>query len=81
MNFSMSKLMISLQSTEGVIKPGGNVLNIERSSTSASMPEGKKGKKKKPRAKGPRVGPTPKIGKSKRKGKMKKNRKGKGNCF
>ena len=49
---------------EGVIKPGGNALNVERASTSASIPKGKKGKKKKPSAKGLRVGPTPKIGKS-----------------
>ena len=61
--------MSSLQSVEGVIKPGSNVLNVERASTSASIPKGKKGKKKKPSAKGPRVGPTPKIGKSKGKGK------------
>ena len=29
MNFSMNELMSSLQVAEGVIKPGGNVLNIE----------------------------------------------------
>ena len=81
MNFSMNELMSSLQSAEGVIKPGGNVLNVERASTSASMPKGKKGKKKKPNAKGPKIGPTPKIGKSKGKGKGKKDGKGKGNCF
>ena len=81
MNFSMSELMSSLQSAEGVIKPRGNVLNVERTSTFASMPKGKKGKKKKPSAKGPKVGPTPKIGKSKGKGKGKKDGKGKGNCF
>ena len=69
MNFSMSELMSSLQSAEGVIKPGNNVLNVERASTSASMPKGKKGKKKKPSAKGPKVRPTPKIAKSKGKGK------------
>ena len=40
-------------------------MNVERASTSTSMPKGKKGKKKKPSTKGPRVGPTPKIGKSK----------------
>ena len=50
MNFSMSELMSSLQSVEGVIKPGGNILNVERASTFASMPKGKKGKKKKPSA-------------------------------
>ena len=80
-NFSISELMSSLQSAEGVMKPKGNVLNIERASTSASMLKSKKGKKKKPRAKGPRVGPTPKIGKSKGKGKGKKDGKSKGNCF
>ena len=48
MNFSVSELMSSLQSAEGVIKPESNVLNGERASTSASMPKGKKGKKKKP---------------------------------
>ena len=77
----MSELMSSLQSADGVIIPGGNVLNVERASTSTSMPKGKKGKKKKPSAKGPKVRPTPKIGKSKGKGKGKKDGKGKGNCF
>ena len=71
MNFSMSELMSSLQSTEGVIKLRGNVLNIKRASTFASIRKCKKGKKKKPSAKGLRVGPTPKIGKSKGKGKGK----------
>ena len=33
-------------------------MNVERASTSASMLKGNKGKKKKPSAKGPRVGPT-----------------------
>ena len=56
-------------------------MNIESGSTSASIPKGKKGKKKKPSAKGPRVGPTPKISKSKGKGKGKKDGKGKGKCF
>ena len=51
--------MSSLQSAEGVIKPGGNVFNVERASASASMLKGRKGKKKKPSAKGPKVGPTP----------------------
>ena len=45
------------------------------------MPNGKKGKKKKPSAKDPKVGPTPKIAKSKGKGKGKNDGKGKGNCF
>ena len=54
MNFSMSELMSSLQSAEGVIKPGSNVLSVERASTFASMPKGKKGKKKKPSAMGPK---------------------------
>ena len=69
--------MSSLQLAEGVIKPGGNVLNIERTSTSATMPKGKKGNKKKPGAKGPRVGLTPKIGKSKGKAKGKRMAKAK----
>ena len=56
-------------------------MNVERASTSASMPKGKKGKKKKPSAKGPKVGPTPKIGKYKGKGKGNKDGNGKGNCF
>ena len=81
MNFSMSELMSPLQSVEGVIKPEGNVLNVERASASTSMPKGKTRKKKKPSAKGPRVGPTPKIGKSKGKGKGKKDGKRKGNYF
>ena len=76
MNFSMRELMSSLQSVEGVIKLGVNVLNVEKASTSTSMPKGKKGKKKKPSAKGPRLGPAPKIGKSKGKGKGKKDGKG-----
>ena len=37
MNFSMSELMSSLQSAEGVIKLGGNVLNVQRASTSAPL--------------------------------------------
>ena len=81
MNFSMSELMSSLQSAEGVIKLGGNILNVEMDSTSASIPKGKKEKKKKPSAKGRRVGRTPKIGKSKANGKGNKDGKGKGNCF
>ena len=81
MNFSMSELMSSLQSAEGVTKPRGNIFNIERASTSASILKGKKGKKKKPSAKGPKVEPTPKITKSKGKGKGKKDGKGKGTWF
>ena len=73
--------MSSPQSAEWVIKLEGNVLNVKRAFTSASMSKGKKGKKKKPNAKGPKVGPTPKIGKSKGKGKGKKDGKVKGNCF
>ena len=69
--------MSSLQSAEGVIKPRGNVLNVERASTSASIPKGKKGKKKKRSAKGLRVGPTPKIDKSKGNGKGKTDGKAK----
>ena len=79
--FSMSKLMSFLQSAKGVIKPGGNILNFERASTSTSMLKGNKGKNKKPSAKGPRVGQIPKISKSKGKGKGKKDGKGKRNCF
>ena len=81
MNFSMSELISSLQSVEWVIMLGGNVLNIKRAPTCTSILKGKKGKKKKPSAKGPRVGPTPKIAKSKGKGKGKKDGKVKGNCF
>ena len=46
MNFSKSELMSFLQSVEGLIKPGGNVFNVERASTSASMPKGRKGKRR-----------------------------------
>ena len=81
MNFLMSELMSSPESVERVIKLGGNIMNIEKTSTFASKPKGKKGKKKQFSAKGPRVGPTPKIGKSKGKGKEKKDGKGKENCF
>ena len=56
-------------------------MNVERASTSTSMSKGKKGKKKKPSVKGPRVTQTPKIGKSKGKAKGKKDGKGKGNYF
>ena len=35
MNFSMSELMSSLQAAEGVIKPRGNVLNVEKGSYSS----------------------------------------------
>ena len=73
----MSELMSSLQSVEGVIKLEGNVLNFERAFAYASMPKGKKGKKKKPSAKGPKVRPTPKIAKSKGNGQGKKDGKAK----
>ena len=56
-------------------------MNIERASTYTFMSKGNKGKKKKPSAKGLRVGPTPKIGKSKRNGKRKNDGKEKGKCF
>ena len=69
MNFSMSELMSSLQSADGVIKPVGSILNVEKASSSTSMSKGKKGKKKNPGAKGSMVGPTPKICKSKGNGK------------
>ena len=42
-----------------------SLFNVKWASTSASIPKGKKEKKKKPSDKGPKVGPTPKIGKSK----------------
>ena len=35
MNFSISELMSSLQVAEGVIKPRGNVLNVEKGSSSS----------------------------------------------
>ena len=39
--------MSSLQAVEGVIKPGGNILNVEKgSSSSRSVPKGKKENKK-----------------------------------
>ena len=57
--------MSSLQATEGVIKPGGNILNVEKGpSFSRSAPKGKK-EKKKTGTSGPSVGPVPKIAKSK----------------
>ena len=62
-NFSMSELMSSLQVAEGVITPRGNVLYIEKgSSSSRSAPKGKK-EKKKTGTGGPSVGPVPKIAK------------------
>ena len=76
MNFSMSELMSSLQSVKWVIKPRSNVLNVERASTSASIPKGKKGKKKS-WTNIQNVGPTPKIGKSKGNDKGKKDGKAK----
>ena len=69
--------MSSLQAVEGVIKPGGNVLNIEKgSSSSRSAPKGKK-EKKKTGTGGPSVGPVPKI--AKYKGKV--GGRGRGKCF
>ena len=68
---------------EGVIKLGGNVLNVEReSSSSRSAPKGKKGKKKAGTS-GPSVGLVPKIAKSKAKGKAKGRGggQGRGKCF
>ena len=46
MNFSISKLMSSLQSAEGVLKPRGNILNVERASPSASMPKARRGRRR-----------------------------------
>ena len=64
-NFSMSELMNSLQAVEGVIKPRGNVLNVEKGSfSSQSTLKGKKEKKKADTG-GLSVGPVPKIPKSK----------------
>ena len=79
MNFSMSELMSSLQAAEGVIKPGGNILNVEKgSSSSRSAPKGKN-EKKKIDISGPSVRPVPKIAKSKGKGKV--GGSGRGKCF
>ena len=66
-----------------MIRPANNVLNIEKAYTSTYAPKGKKGKKKKSGANGPRVGSAPKIAKSKGKGKGKGKvgGKGKGKCF
>ena len=62
-----------------MIKPGGNVLNVEKcSSFSRSTPKGKK-EKKKAGTSGPSVGPVPKIAKSK--GKGKEGGRGRGKCF
>ena len=81
MNFSMSELMRSLQAAEGVIKSRGNVLNVEReSSSSRSAPKGKKGKKKVGTG-GPSVRPVPKITKSKGKGKGKVGGRDREKCF
>ena len=83
MKISMSELMSSLQAAEGVIKPGGNVLNVEKGySSSRSTPKGKK-EKKKTGTGGPSVGPVLKIAKSKGKGKenAKVGGHGKGKCF
>ena len=66
-----------------MIKPGGNVLNVKRgSSSSRSMPKAKK-EKNKTGTSGPSVGPVPKIAKSKGKGKGKGKEGGcgRGNCF
>ena len=66
-----------------MIKPGGNVLNIEKGSSSPrSALKGKK-EKKKIGTGGPSVGPVPKIAKSKGKGKGKGKvgGRGRGKCF
>ena len=79
----MSELMSSHQAAKGVIKPGGNVLNGEKgSSSSRSALKGKKEKKKTDTG-GPSVGPIPKITKSrgKEKGKEKVGGRGMEKCF
>ena len=83
MNFSTSESMSSLQAAEGVIIPGDNVLNVEKSSSSSwSAPKGKK-EKKTAGTGGPSVGLVLKITKSK--GKEKEKGKvggcGRGKCF
>ena len=71
MKFSIRELMSSLQVAEGVIKPSGNVLNVENgSSFSHSTPKDKKEKKKADTG-GLSVGPVAKIAKSKGKEKGK----------
>ena len=75
--------MSSLQVAEGVIKLGGNVLNAEKgSSSSRSVPKGKK-EKKKAGTRGLSVGPVPKIAKFKGRGKEKGKECGRsrGKCF
>ena len=85
MIFSVSELMSSLQVAKGVIKPGGNVLNVERGSSSSRFaPKGKK-EKKKTGTGDLSVGPVAKIakskGKGKGKGKGKEGGRGRGKCF
>ena len=77
MNFSMSELMSSLQAAEGVIKLGGNVLNVEKGSYSSRFALKGKKEKKKIGTGGPSVGPVPNIAKSKgkREGRWSKQRK------
>ena len=70
MNFSISELMSSHQAAKGVIKPRGNILNIEKGSSSQYMPKDKKGQKKDGTG-GPSVRSVPNIAKSKGKGKGK----------
>ena len=60
--------MSSFQATNEVIKPGGNVLNIEKGSSSIFVSKGKKVKQKASIG-GPSIGSIPKIAKSKGKGK------------
>ena len=75
----MSELMSCLQVAKGVIKPGGNILNVKKgSSSSRSAPKGKK-EKKKTYNDGLSVGPIPKIAKSK--GNEKVGGRGRGKCF
>ena len=70
--------MSSLQVVEGVIKLGGNVLNIEKGSSCSRSAQKGKQEKKKPNTGVPSVGPVPKIVKSKGKGKGQGQGKGKG---
>ena len=75
--------MSSLHTAEVVIKPRGNVLNVEKGySSSHSVPKGKK-EKKKVGTGSLSVGPVPQIAKSKGKGKGKGKEGGhdRGKCF
>ena len=79
MNFSMSKLIRSLQAAKGVIKPRGNILNVEKGISSSRSTLKGKNEKKKADTSGPSVGLVKKITKSKGKGKV--GSRGRGKCF